>query len=151
MSYQPSTTSLPAPCLVDTGTIINKKDMVRILHHLGRVRYIHSHEEQILREGEGYVVEVFSDPQQSTLVANSSLYLNVASFDYMEMGQLDNNQAYFDLIQEHCRLRILPSSNPLTEHNTCSISDATLEAMLAEALTARWDACLDDDGNNFTS
>ncbi|NEQ49073.1 MAG: hypothetical protein F6K11_02920 [Leptolyngbya sp. SIO3F4] len=151
MSYQPSTKSLPAPCLVDTGTVINKKDMVRILQHLGRVRYVHKQAEQLLREGEGYVVEVFSDPQQSTLVANRSLYLNVTSFDYMEMGQLDDKQAYFDLIQDSRTLRILPLSNPLTERNTCNINDATLEAMLAEALTARWDACLDDDSNNFTS
>ena len=151
MSYQPSTTSLPAPCLVDVGTVINKKDMVRILQHLGRVRYTHNQEGKILREGEGYVVEVFSDPQQATLVANSSLYLNVTSFDYLEMGQLDDNQPYFDLIQDNRCLRILPLSNPLIENNSCSINDATLEAMLAEALTARWDACLDDDNNNFAS
>ncbi|MDV3347693.1 hypothetical protein SPB21_25555 [Leptothoe sp. ISB3NOV94-8A] len=151
MSYQPSTTSLPAPCLVDVGIVVNPKDMVRILQHLGRVRYIHQQEEQVLREGEGYVVEVFSDPQQATLVANRSLYLNVASFDYLEMGQLADNQPYFDLIQDNRCLRILPQSNPLTEQNSCNINDATLEAMLAEALTARWDACLDDDSNNFTS
>lgn len=151
MSYQPSTTSLPAPCLVDTGTVINKKDMVRILQHLGRVRYIHTQEEQVLKEGEGCVVEVFSDPQQATLVANSSLYLNVTSFDYMEMGQLDaEKQPYFDLMQDNRCLRILPLSNPLTDRNTCNLNDATLEAMLAEALTARWDACLDDDNNNFS-
>lgn len=151
MSYQPSTTSLPAPCLVDTGTIINKKDMVRILQHLGRVRYVHTQEEQVLKEGEGYVVEVFSDPQQATLVTNSSLYINVTSFDYMEMGQLDvEKQPYFDLMQDNRCLRILPLSNPLTERNTCNLNDATLEAMLAEALTARWDACLDDDNNNFS-
>ncbi len=149
MSYQPSAMSLPAPCLVDTGTIVNKKDMVRLLHHLGRVRYFHSQGEEVLKEGEGYVVEVFSDPQQATLVANSSLYINVISFDYMEMGQLDNQQSYFDLIQDNRRLRIVPLSNPLTERNTCNINDAALEAMLAEALTARWDACLDDDNNNF--
>ena len=151
MSYQPSTTSLPAPCLVDTGTVINKKDMIRILHHLGRIRYVHYQEEQVLKEGEGYVVEVFSDPQQATIVANSSLYLNVTSFDYMEMGQLDHNQPWFDLIQDNRRLRILPLSNPLTERNTCSINDATLEAMLVETLTARWDACLDDESNQFPS
>ncbi|MBX2862517.1 MAG: hypothetical protein KTR27_03110 [Leptolyngbyaceae cyanobacterium MAG.088] len=151
MSYQPSTTSFPAPCLVDTGTVINKKDMERILQNLGRVRYIHTQDEQVLREGEGYVVEVFSDPQQATLVANSSLYINVTSFDYLEMGQLADNQPYFDLIQDNRRLRILPLSNPLTERNSRSINDATLEAMLAEALTARWDACLDDDSNHFTS
>lgn len=151
MSYQPSTTPFPAPCLVDAGTVVNKKDMVRLLQHLGRVRYVHCQEEQVLREGEGYVVEVFSDPQQATLIANNSLYLNVTSFDCLEMGQLNDNQPYFDLMQDNRCLRILPLSNPLTEGNSCHINDATLEAMLAEALTARWDACLDDDSNGFTS
>lgn len=151
MSHQPSRASLPAPCLVDTGIVINKIDMVRVLQHLGRVRYVHTQEEQVLREGQGYIVEVFSDPQQATLVANSTLYLNVNSFDYMEMGQLDDAHPWFDLIQDNRCLRILPQTNPLTERNSCSITDATLEAMLADALTARLDACLDDDGNSFTS
>ncbi|MEA5462109.1 hypothetical protein [Leptothoe sp. PORK10 BA2] len=149
MSYKPSRNSLPAPCLVDTGTIINKKDMVRILQHVGRVRYIHFQEEQVLKQGEGYVVEVFNDPQQSTIVANSSLYLNVTSFDYMEMDQTDSNQPCFDLVQDNRRLRILPLSNPLTERSSCGLNDATLEAMLVETLTARWDACLDDESNHF--
>ncbi|MEO0868458.1 MAG: hypothetical protein AAFY17_08410, partial [Cyanobacteria bacterium J06642_11] len=97
--------------------------MVRILKHLGRVQYVHTQEEQVLKTGEGYVVEVFSDPQQATLVANSSLYLNVTSFDYMEMGQLADKQSYFDLIQDNRCLRILPQAFRRSNYRYCVRSE----------------------------
>lgn len=152
MSYHhSSSTSLPAPCLVDEGTVINKKDMLRILQHLGRVRYCHMQGQTLLKQGEGYVIEVFSDPHQATLVANRSLHINVNSFDYLEMGQLSGQQSFFDLIQDGWHLRLIPLSNPLQERTLPDINDAALEAMLTEALSARWDACLDDDANDFSS
>jgi hypothetical protein len=138
---------LPAPCLVDVGTVVNKNDMLRLLQDLGQVRYIHTQDERVISEGEGYIMEVFADPQQSTLVANHTLYLNVLSFDCLEMGQSDSSQSHFDLIQDNRRLRLVPLSNPLQEQTGRNLNVAAFEAMVAEALSASWDACLDDEGN----
>lgn len=138
---------LPAPCLVDVGTIVNKNDMLRLLQDLGQVRYTHTQDGRTVSEGEGYVMEVFADPQQSTLVANRTLYLNVLSFDYLEMGQLDDHQTHFDLIQDNRRLRLMPLSDPIQDQGNRNINVAAFEAMVAEALSASWDACLDDEGN----
>jgi hypothetical protein len=141
--------SLPAPCLIDEGTIVNKLDMLRLLNDLGRVHYTHEQDNRITAQGEGYVVEVFSEPQQATLVANRSLYLNVHSFDYLKIGQLPNQESYFDLVQDTRCLRLVPLSNPLQEQTNRNLNAAALEAMVTEALSASWDACLDDD-NNFS-
>lgn len=140
--------SLPAPCLVDTGVVVNKTDMLRLLQDLGRVHYCHSRDGSTVSQGEGYIMEVFSDLQQSTLVANQTLYLNVHSFDYLEMGRLEDNRSHFDLVQENRCLRLVPLSNPLKEQNHRTINTAAFEAMVAEALSASWDACIDDE-NNF--
>ena len=148
MNYQHvGDTKLPAPCLVDAGVVVNKVDMHRLLNDLGRVRYIHEQDGQVVKEGEGYVLEVFADPQQSTLVANHTLYLNVHSFDYLELSSSSEQETYFDLVQDNRRLRLIPLSNPLQEQTTRSLNAAALEAMVAEALSASWDVCLDDDSN----
>ncbi len=138
---------LPAPCIVDTGIIVNKQDMQRLLADLGRVRYIYSQDGSLLNDDEGYVLEVFSDPQRSTLVANHTLYLNVNSFDYLELKQSSEQQPCFDLVQENRLLRLIPLSNPLQEHTSRSLNAAAIEAVVAEVLSAGWDVRLDDEEN----
>ena len=82
MSHHLPDTKIPAPCIVNTGIIVNKLDIRRLLNDLGRVHYIYTQENKLLSEGDGDVMEVFANPHRSTLVANNALYLNVASFDY---------------------------------------------------------------------
>ena len=92
-------------------------------------------------------MEVFADGQQATLVANHTIYINVYSFDCLEIGKTDAEGSHFDLVQDNRRLRLTPLSDPMHEQITRSVNTATLEAMVAEALSASWDACLDDDHN----
>jgi len=115
MNYHPPSQPLPAPCIIDSGVVIAKEDMRRLLDDIGRVRYIHSLEGVIQSEGEGWIVEVFADYQQSTLVANYSLYLNTYSFDYLRLTRSPDGETYFDLIQDNRQLRLIPLSNPLQD------------------------------------
>ena len=137
------------PCLVDNGVVINKVDMVRLLQDLGQVSYSHFEDGIVLSTGQGLVMEVFSDTQQATLVANQALYINVHSFDYLEMGRSGSHQSQFDLVHDNRRLRLIPLSDPIKEHLTQTVNSGALEAMVADALSARWDACLDDDRHLF--
>ncbi|MGB5963884.1 MAG: hypothetical protein WBG73_24830 [Coleofasciculaceae cyanobacterium] len=146
MSHSQSSHQLPAPCLIDTGIIINKQDMGRLLTDLSRVRYIHSLDGKIQTEGEGCILEVFSDLQRSTMIANQTLYLNVQSFDYLQLGQSDKNEPLFDLIQDNRRLRLIPLSNPLQEQSTQQLNADALEAMVTRVLSAKWDVQIDDEG-----
>ena len=137
---------LPAPCLVDHGIVVNKADMLRLLNDLGQVNYTDIHEKDVLSKGTGYVMDVFADPAVSTLVANQSLYLNVYSFDYLELEKLPNDQACFNLVQENRCLQLVPITTPIQEQTTRNMNTVAIEAIVAEALSASWDACLDDDG-----
>jgi hypothetical protein len=141
----PRRTYLSAPCLVDTGTIVDKRDMQRLLADLSRVRYVHIQDGQVKSEGEGCILEVFADQQSATLVANHTLYLNVYSFDYLELNCLPNQQACFDLIQEDRQLRLIPLSNPLQTRPARQLNTAALEAVVADVLSASWDAQMDDE------
>lgn len=149
MSHDQSPPQLPAPCIIDNGIVINKQDMRRLLSDLGRVRYIHSLDGQVQSEGEGCVLEVFADPQRSTLIANQAIYLNLDSFDYLQLHQSPKQEAYFDLIQDHRLLRLIPVPNPLQEQTTQGLNAAALEAMVTQVLSAKWDVQLDDDESSF--
>lgn len=146
MSYDKSSHKLPAPCMIDFGTIINKDDIRRLLNDVGRVRYIHTVDGKLQSQGEGWIVEVFADPNQATLVANHKLYINVLSFDYLKMEQSSDNETCFDLIQDSRQLRLIPLSNCLLDFDAAQKLDAdTLEAMVTQVLSARWDVQLDED------
>jgi hypothetical protein len=136
---------LPAPYLVDNGIVVNKADMLRLLNDLGQVNYIDFHDHVVLSQGAGYVMDVFAEPGTSTLVANQSLYINVNSFDYLELQRLPNAQACFKLVQENRCLQLVPLTTPIQEQGTRTMDKVAIEEIVAEALSASWDACLDDD------
>jgi hypothetical protein len=121
--------------------------MARLLTDLGRVRYIHTLDGKLQNEGEGYVMEVFADPQRSTLIANQTIYLNVHSFDYLQLNQSPEKEAYFDLIQDNRQIRLIALSNPFQEQSTQQINADALEAMVTQVLSAKWDVQIDDDGD----
>ncbi len=145
MSHHLPDSKIPAPCIINTGVIVNKLDMRRLLADLGRVRYIHTQDGEVLSEGEGDVMEVFANRQRSTLVANHALYLNVYSFDYLELKQSAEKETYFDLLQEGSCLRLIPLSTPMQERHERSLNVSAIEAMMEQVLSARWDAEIDDD------
>ncbi len=137
---------LPAPCIVDNGIVVNKQDMQKLLSDLNRVRYLYKQDDRLISEGEGFVLEVFADPQRSTLVANHALYLNIQSFDCLELQKFDQ-QACFTLVQDVFHLQLMPLSNPLQEQSNRTLNAAALEAVVAEVLSANWDVQIDDEDN----
>ena len=145
MSHHLPDTRIPAPCIINTGIIVNKLDIRRLLADLGRVHYIYTQENKVLSEGEGDVMEVFANAQRSTLVANHALYLNIFSFDYLELKQSSQHETYFDLMQEGVCLRLIPCSTPLQERRERNFNVSAIEAMMEQVLSARWDAEIDDD------
>lgn len=150
MSHDRIPHSLPAPCIVDTGIVVNKEDMRRLLSSLGRVYYFHSLDGSIHSQGEGCILEVFADPRQSTLIANGALYLNVQSFDYLHLYTSENGESCFELVQDNRQLQLLPRSTFLEDRQMETDFDVdSLEAMVAQVLSAKWDVQLDDEDCAF--
>ncbi|ELS01316.1 hypothetical protein Xen7305DRAFT_00010190 [Xenococcus sp. PCC 7305] len=137
---------IPAPCIVDIGTVVNKDDIKRLLNDLCRVYYIHTLDDKVQSEGQGCVIEVFNDPKQSTLVANNNLYINIQSFDFLQLSKSEQDQACFNLVQDNRQLRLIPISRTHPERGLDkTIDTATIEAMMTEVLSAHLDVQFDDD------
>lgn len=146
MNKSQPTHPLPAPCIIDSGIIVNKEDMRRLLNDIGRVHYLHTLDGSIKSEGEGWLMEIFTDSTQATLVANHALYLNLQSFDYLVLDSNDEKQTCFELVHDNRHLRLTPLSSPLQEDMVNSPLDVeALEAMVTQVLSAQWDVQLDDE------
>lgn len=137
--------ALPAPCIVESGILVNKDDIKRLINDLTNVRYIHSLDGKVQNEGEGWILEVFNDPSQATIVVNSSLYINIQSFDYLQISSSQNQETHFNLIQDNRELTLIPLTNTVQQQQEQDLDAVALEAMLSEVLSAKWDVQLDDD------
>jgi hypothetical protein len=93
-------------------------------------------------------MEVYDDPSCSTLVANQTLYLNVSSFEYLELGQCSSpekpglERPCFDLVQGDRVLRLIPLTNPLEEQERSrknSHLESAIEDVLLDVALPDWD------------
>lgn len=150
MNHSESPDLLPAPCIVDVGTLVNKEDMRRLLGDLTHVRYQHWLDERLQGAGEAYIAEVFADPQQATLVANGIMHLNVCSFDCLRLCADGTGQAYFDLVQDNRQLRLTPLSDPFGNRRIDrELAPGDLEAMVAQVLSAKSDVQFDGEDDDL--
>ncbi|WP_373479052.1 hypothetical protein [Geminocystis sp.] len=146
MSHQRNYYHLPAPCIIESGILVNKEDIKRLINDLTQVRYIHSLDGVIQNQGQGWILEVFNDSTQATVVINNSLYINIQSFDYLQLNQVSPQETYFDLVQDNRKLTLIPLVTSCQEQQSQkNLEFDNLEEMLGEVLSAKWDVQLDED------
>ncbi|MEB3248906.1 MAG: hypothetical protein VKK07_06150 [Merismopediaceae bacterium] len=135
MNFPQSAQLLPAPCIIDIGLLVNKDDMYRLLDDLERVRYCYTLDSEVQSEGEGWVLEVFADAQQATIVANQSLYLNVQSFDYLKLRK-EAQQTIIELVHESRCLTLYPLNSVFPAlDDPAALEIARLDALVSQVLT----------------
>ena len=140
----------PMPCIVDAGILVNKRDIQRLLGDLSRVKYIFFQDGEMVNHGEGCVVEVFHESTSATMIANGSIYINVGSFDCLQLGKAipsgaEPAQTFFDLMQDDRCLRLVPLGSLLRDVEDRAIDRAALDAVVADVLSSGWDSCGDED------
>ncbi len=72
------------PCLIGRGTLTDFRDMLRALETLDNLEYRYIVEGETIDEGRAALVKLMADPESSTLAVNGCLFLNVASFRYLD-------------------------------------------------------------------
>lgn len=95
-----------APCIVNEGTLINKKDIIRALETLENVAYEYRVDSKIMARGEGWILKIFASRESSTLIINDCIYINIMSFDYLRFGRNKNGQTVIELVNDTCCLKM---------------------------------------------
>ena len=74
------------PCIVDQGVVFSKKDMFRVLQSLDHIIYYEIVDGKVFLSREGFLVEIFEDPNEATVFFNRRIYLNLNSFEYLKIN-----------------------------------------------------------------
>ena len=98
-------------CLVDFGMIYSKRDMIRLLRDLDRVEYVDLIDNLAVAQGEGYIVEVYANNHDSTIVFNHRLHINVNGFDFLKIRS--NPDKTVELVSGHRVIKLKPLTNIL--------------------------------------
>ena len=141
----PSDSATCAPCIVGAGIVANRTDIQRLLCDLGQVQYFDLIEGEVGARGTGYIMEVFADGTSATMAIGHTLYINVNSFDYLEVNTGTDGRVSYDLVQDSRVLRLVPvlvGGGEELEH--LSLQDfQALEAAVADVLAASLEAQMD--------
>ncbi len=73
-----------APSFIGSGTVSNPRDMVRALETLEALEFTYIVDEHLVAEGTATLVKIMADLESATMAVNGCLFLNVASFRYLE-------------------------------------------------------------------
>jgi len=96
-----------APTLVGRGTLSNFRDMLRALETIENVEYRYVVHGEAINEGTAALVKLMADPESATLVVNDCLFLNVASFRYLDFEQDDDDRWRFALYGDDSSLELV--------------------------------------------
>jgi hypothetical protein len=102
-----------APCLISKGTLSHPRDMLRALETLENLDYRYIVTGELIEEGQAALVKLMADPESATLIVNGCLFLNVASFRYLDFAQIADQRWSFVLHGDSSRLELV--SIPETE------------------------------------
>ena len=75
-----------APCLIGSGTLTHPRDMVRALETLESLDYTYEIDGSAVSEGRATLVKLMADTESATIAVNGCLFLNVASFRYLDFA-----------------------------------------------------------------
>lgn len=95
-----------APCLIGTGTVSNFRDMLRALETLDALDFRFVVNGDVMDEGRASLVKLMADHESATLLVNECLFLNVASFRYLDFSRLDEERWRFVLYGDGSKLEL---------------------------------------------
>lgn len=94
-----------APCFIGSGTLVSPRDMIRALETLEALDYVYEVDGSVISEGAATLVKLSYDIDSATMVVNGCLFLNAASFTYLD---------FFTEEDDRCVMRLYGDGSTLT-------------------------------------
>ncbi len=104
-----------APVFVGSGTLTNPRDMVRALETLESVDFKWEIDGEVLTEGEATLVKLMADSSSATIAVNGCVFLNVASFRFLDFETDEQGRATVCLHGDGTRLTLVAAPERDTE------------------------------------
>lgn len=108
--------SLP-PLLVGDGTLTSPRDMVRALETVETFAYRYLVDGDRITEGKATLVRIMADDESASVLVNGCLFLNVASFQYLNFHTTEDGSCRIELFVEGAVLEITPLDEPELRSN----------------------------------
>ncbi len=125
-----------APAFINSGTIASPRDMLRALESLETVDLLWEVEGRDVAQGQFTLVKLMFDPESATMAVNGCLFLNVASFRYLDFEQMPAGRWRFNLHGDSAILSLVtvPESEeertPERPHLLLEQADADFESFV---------------------
>lgn len=100
-------TSPLAPCFIGSGTIAHPRDMIRALESLEHLEFVYRVDGAIMASGNVTLVRLMADPESATMAVNGCLFLNVASFHYLDFQTTEEGRCEIRLHGEGTTLTVV--------------------------------------------
>ena len=130
------------PCIVGSGVVTSKKDMIRVLRGFDHVKFIELIDNNKEFEDEAFIVEVFSSDAESTIFFNRRIHINVKNFEYLRIKQ--SQPAIVELIDSHRVIRLESLNDPLTNKEML-MNEAIENRADIDSIYEEEDILLDED------
>ena len=100
------------PTLIGTGTLSSLRDMVRAMETVETFDYRYTVDGESINAGRATLVKIMADPDSSTLLVNGCLFLNVASFRYLNFSTTEDGAPRIMLHGDGIVLEVDPLDEP---------------------------------------
>jgi hypothetical protein len=100
------------PLLVANGTLTHQRDMVRALETIETFAYRYVVDGDTIAEGKASLVRIMADDESASVLVNGCMFLNVASFQYLNFQTDETGQTRFELFVNGAMLEMTPLDEP---------------------------------------
>lgn len=100
------------PLLVGNGTLTQPRDMARALETVETFSYRYLVDGDLITEGRATLVRIMADSESASVLVNGCMFLNVATFQYLNFLTDAEGETRFDLYVEGAVLEITPLDEP---------------------------------------
>lgn len=100
------------PLLIRDGTLTNPRDIVRALETVESFTYRYEVDGAEIATGRATLVRIMLDDFSATTLVNGCLFLNVASFNYLNFATDADGRSRLTLFNEGASLELTPTDDP---------------------------------------
>ncbi|MHB1018343.1 MAG: hypothetical protein ACYC2X_10735 [Coriobacteriia bacterium] len=100
------------PLLIRDGTLTNPRDIIRALETVESFAYRYLVDGDEIATGKATLVRIMMDDYSATTLVNGCLFLNVASFNYLNFSTDAEGQTRLTLHNDGSTLEIAPADDP---------------------------------------